>query len=130
MQKNRQLAEANLDLEPQFLVKKQELAVLYKQLSEAKERYTDLKSRIGLLFRTQSRYQYFLIVDALGLNYNPSTILALMQAANAEAEERSDVSPHFCFGDPHLKEVISTHLPRTSKRTDEATHRIYFSFAC
>ncbi|VDP90465.1 unnamed protein product [Echinostoma caproni] len=79
MQQNRRLAETNLALEPQFLVKKHDLADLYQRLSEARERYADLKSRI----------------DALGSNYNPSTILALIQAANAEAEEGSEVSQPF-----------------------------------
>ncbi|THD20390.1 Williams-beuren syndrome critical region protein [Fasciola hepatica] len=96
MQKNRQLAEANLDLEPQFLVKKQELAVLYKQLSDAKELYASLKSRI----------------DALGTNYNPSTILALMQAANAEVEERSDdLANQFVNGSMNVDDFLREFLP-------------------
>ncbi|CAL8109237.1 unnamed protein product [Calicophoron daubneyi] len=74
MRENRRLAESNLALEPKFLDKKQELTEVYSQLKEAKDQYQRLKSQI----------------DALGASYAPTTILALMQAANAESEEKSE----------------------------------------
>ncbi|KAF5398247.1 Williams-beuren syndrome critical region protein [Paragonimus heterotremus] len=74
MQENRRLAEANLALEPQFLAKRQDLAETYDRLAEAKSEYQRLKAQI----------------DASGTNYSPTTILAVLQAAHAQLEEKSE----------------------------------------
>ncbi|KAA3682225.1 ESCRT-I complex subunit VPS37 [Paragonimus westermani] len=90
MQENRRLAEANLALEPQFLAKRQELAETYDRLAEAK-----------------SEYQH-----ASGTNYSPTTILAVLQAAHAQLEEKSEkLAEDFISKTVDVNEFLREFLP-------------------
>ncbi|CAH8519851.1 unnamed protein product [Heterobilharzia americana] len=74
MMENRRQAETNLAMEPTFNMKKTELVEAYSNYKQLETQYIKLKSE----------------VDSIGAKYSPSVILALLQTANAEAEEQSE----------------------------------------
>ncbi|CAH8297273.1 unnamed protein product [Schistosoma turkestanicum] len=74
MNENRRQAEANLSMEPTFNMIKTELVETYSNYKQLEDQYMKLKSE----------------VDNIGTKYSPSVILALLQTANAQAEERSE----------------------------------------
>ncbi|CAH8519943.1 unnamed protein product [Schistosoma rodhaini] len=74
MNENRRQAEANLSMEPTFNMIKTELVETYSNYKQLEIEYMKRKSE----------------VDNIGTKYSPSVILALLQTANAQAEEQSE----------------------------------------
>ncbi|CAH8519256.1 Vacuolar protein sorting-associated protein 37C, variant 2 [Schistosoma haematobium] len=74
MNENRRQAEANLSMEPTFNMIKTELVETYSNYRQLENEYMKRKSE----------------VDNIGTKYSPSVILALLQTANAQAEEQSE----------------------------------------
>ncbi|KAK4469474.1 hypothetical protein MN116_007022 [Schistosoma mekongi] len=74
MRENRCQAETNLSMEPTFNMIKTELVEAYSNYKQLEDQYMKLK----------------LEVDNIGTKYSPSVILALLQTANAQAEEQSE----------------------------------------
>ncbi|KAH8860616.1 Vacuolar protein sorting-associated protein [Schistosoma japonicum] len=74
MHENRCQAETNLSMEPTFNMIKTELVEAYSNYKQLEGQYMKLK----------------LEVDNIGTKYSPSVILALLQTANAQAEEQSE----------------------------------------
>ncbi|XP_028396673.1 vacuolar protein sorting-associated protein 37C-like [Dendronephthya gigantea] len=97
---NRSLAEYNMDQGTRLKKSKQRLAQLYQQLNEQSTRFDENKNNL----------------DSLSSQYNPDTIMALLQTSVAQIEETSEkTADGFLDGDVTVEDFLEKYTKERSE---------------
>lgn len=97
VERNEELATANLSMKPQLEEKQQELIELYGELEAKREELSDLQQQ----------------QQSLAEHYAPHNILARLKIAASEAEDQSEeISEGFLNGDIEIDVFLKTFIPK------------------